>query len=201
MHYFAYEDESGDLGFDFTKKMTSKHFCITILLSTNQKKIEKIVKRIFSDFAKQGIKHKSGVLHAYSETDRTNHLIIRRLLETDAMVFVIKVDKTKVTRRDADEFYNDLTIRLLEKIYAETGADSITFVASRKDTKESVSKRFIASLEAAYGDSLTADTKRPRESKSLQVVDCMSWSLYRFYESGDDSFYREIEPILHEFDY
>jgi hypothetical protein len=78
------------------------------LLSTDQKKIEKIVKRMFSDFAQQGIKHKSGVLHAYSETDRTNHLIIRRLLETDARVFVIKVDKTKVTRRDADSFYREI---------------------------------------------------------------------------------------------
>jgi hypothetical protein len=74
-------------------------------------------------------------------------------------------------------------------------------VASRKDTKASVTERFIESLETAYGDALEVDTKRPRESKSLQVVDCLSWSLFRYYESNDAACYREFVPILHEYDY
>jgi len=117
MHYFAAQDESGDLGFDFNKKQTTKHFCITILLSSDRKKIDKIVKRMFADFSKQRIKHRGGVLHAYDETSRTNHLIIRHLLKTDAMAFIVKVDKTKVTRRDIDEFYREFEPILHEYDY------------------------------------------------------------------------------------
>jgi hypothetical protein len=201
MHYFAAQDESGDLGFDFNKKQTSRHFCITILVSSDRKKIEKIVKRIFADFSMRRIKHRTGVLHAYGETNRTNHLIISRLKEADAMVFIVKVDKTKVTRRDINEFYNDLTIHLLEKIFALTRAEKITLTASRKDTKAALTERFVESLNSAYGDTIAIEVKRPRDSKSLQVVDCVSWGAFRYYESGDDEFYRDIEPILYEYDY
>ena len=104
MNYIAAQDESGDLGFDFTKKMTSKHFCITLVVSTDAKRMDKIVKRTFADFKMLHIKHPRGILHAYSETKRTNLSVLRRLKQTDAQVFVIKVDKTRIVRRDIDEF-------------------------------------------------------------------------------------------------
>jgi len=197
----AAQDESGDLGFDFDKKGTSRFFCITLVVSVEKRKLEKLVKRMFADFAKQRIKHPHGVLHAYNETDRTNHLMIRRLKDTDAKAFVIKVDKTKLIRRDIDEFYNDLTIMLLEKVFDVTGVEKVILIASRKDPKPEAVERFKSSLAAAYGDSLEVIVKRPREEKSLQVADCISWCLFRLYENGDGSFYQEIEPILHEYDY
>jgi hypothetical protein len=156
---------------------------------------------MFADFSKQRIKHKNSVLHAYDETPRTNHLVIKRLRETDAQAFVIKVDKHKVIRRDVDEFYNDLTIRLLERVFEETGAERLVLLASRKDTKASSVEQFNTALKAAFHDAIEVEVRCPREEKCLQVVDCVSWGLFRKYESDDEEFYRELEPILHEYDY
>jgi hypothetical protein len=117
MSIFIAQDESGDLGFDFTKKGTSRCFCIAFVTCSGKRKLEKIVKRVFSDFSRQRIKHRSGILHAYDETPRTNHLIIKRLKETDAQAFVIKVDKSKIVRRDVDEFYCEIGPMLHEYDY------------------------------------------------------------------------------------
>ncbi|MCA9407428.1 MAG: DUF3800 domain-containing protein [Candidatus Omnitrophica bacterium] len=43
VHLFL--DESGDLGFDFTKKKTSRVFVITCLFTEHKRGIEKIVKK------------------------------------------------------------------------------------------------------------------------------------------------------------
>jgi len=82
-----------------------------------------------------------------------------------------------------------------------TRAEKITLTASRKDTKAALTERFVESLDSAYSDTIAIEVKRPRDSKSLQVVDCVSWGAFRYYESGDDEFYRDIEPILYEYDY
>lgn len=42
---YLYLDESGDLGFDFRKKKTSKFFIVTCLFTEDKKPIEKIVKK------------------------------------------------------------------------------------------------------------------------------------------------------------
>ena len=90
---------------------------------------------------------------------------------------------------------------LLEKVFSTTGAEKITLLASRKDTKATVTEQFKASLDAAFGESITVVTKRPNEEKSLQIADCVSWGLFRQYESNDPTYFQEIEPILYEFNY
>jgi hypothetical protein len=53
---YIFMDESGDLGFDFSKKKTSKFFIISFLFiddETQKKQIEKIVKTVFAGFTKK----------------------------------------------------------------------------------------------------------------------------------------------------
>lgn len=42
---YIFLDESGNLGFDYKKKKTSKFFVITFLFAADKKPIEKLVKR------------------------------------------------------------------------------------------------------------------------------------------------------------
>lgn len=44
---YIFLDESGDLGFNFTKSKTSKYFIITLLFVENKDPIEKSVNKIF----------------------------------------------------------------------------------------------------------------------------------------------------------
>jgi hydroxymethylpyrimidine/phosphomethylpyrimidine kinase len=50
---FIFVDESGDLGFDFTKKGTSSHFAITLLVCKNQD-----VVKSFNQAVKRTLKNK-----------------------------------------------------------------------------------------------------------------------------------------------
>lgn len=58
---YIFLDESGDLGFDFNKKKTSKFFIVTFLFMENNKlSIEKIIKKTHFELKKK-IKRKIGV--------------------------------------------------------------------------------------------------------------------------------------------
>jgi hypothetical protein len=201
MVWTACMDESGDLGFDFCKAKTSKKFCITLILTRDERRLEKIVKRTFSDFTQQNIKHPTGVLHAFRETRRTKSTLIRRLKKTESKVFSIRVNKTKLVRRDKNEIYNDLTVLLLEKVFLETMTEKIILIASKKGTNKIQNELFANSVKAAYGNAIEVSVKNPHEAKALQVTDCVSWSLFRYYEHGDDLYYNDLKSILHEYEY
>ncbi|MCK4635926.1 MAG: DUF3800 domain-containing protein [Candidatus Moranbacteria bacterium] len=42
---YIFLDESGDLGFDFSKQKTSKFFIVTCIFTNNKRPIEKIIKK------------------------------------------------------------------------------------------------------------------------------------------------------------
>ncbi len=44
---YIFMDESGCLGFDFTKPKTSKHFIASFLLSSDKKSLDRVVKKTF----------------------------------------------------------------------------------------------------------------------------------------------------------
>jgi len=50
---YIFLDESGDLGFNFKKKKTSKFFVVTCLFVENKKPFEKIVKKTHSELKKK----------------------------------------------------------------------------------------------------------------------------------------------------
>ena len=60
---YIFLDESGDLGFDFSKPKTSRYFIITCLLCVNKRPIEKIVKRLMRSFSAKARARHDGVLH------------------------------------------------------------------------------------------------------------------------------------------
>ncbi len=65
-----YLDESGDLGFSKTKKV-SKYFVITILFSDDDKQLEKLIKKTHQNLRKSIKKLSGGVLHCVKEAPRT----------------------------------------------------------------------------------------------------------------------------------
>ncbi|MFA6571259.1 MAG: DUF3800 domain-containing protein, partial [Bacteroidota bacterium] len=73
---YIFLDESGDLGFDFSKKKTSNNFVITFLFLKTKNSVENIVKKIFRSFNKNEIKRHSGMLHAYKETKNTRKRLL-----------------------------------------------------------------------------------------------------------------------------
>ena len=75
---YIFLDESGDLGFDFTKNRTSKYFVITCLFTEEKRLIEKLVSKTHASLRKIH-KKRSGVLHAHEETSTTRLRLLRNL--------------------------------------------------------------------------------------------------------------------------
>ena len=156
---YLFLDESGDLGFDFRKKKTSKIFVITCLLTENKKQIEKIVKKTHSELRKKH-KRRFGVLHCVKEKPVTRQRLLRRLAEKECFIMSIYLNKRKVYTKLQNEktvLYNYVTNILLDRIYSRKIIKTngkIHLVASKRETNEAPlaeARGFLRFTKARFG--------------------------------------------------
>ena len=196
---YIFLDESGDLGFDFSKKGTSKFFIVTLLFIENSKgPIEKIVKKTHSELADK-FKRRIGVLHSVNERPITRQRLLRRVSEKDCTIMTIYLNKQKVFTRLQDEkqvLYNYVTNILLDRIFIKrivSPEKPIEFIASRRETNKFLNENFrdylMRQVKNNHKGIIKISVKTPAEEKCLQAVDFLSWSFFRKYEKGDDSYY------------
>jgi len=204
---YIFLDESGDLGFNFKKLKTSKYFVVAFLFVENKSSIEKIVKKTHAELKKK-YKRRFGVLHSVKERPITRQRLLKRLNEKDCAVMTIYLNKRKVYTKLQDEkqvLYNYVTNILLDRIYSKrlvAGKDKITIVASRRETNRYLNENFKTYLNNQAKNhhkvEVEAVIKTPFEEKSLQVVDFVSWAIFRKYEYGDESYYNIIRNKIVE---
>jgi len=206
---YIFLDESGDLGFDFKKKKTSKFFVITFLFAKDKKVVERMVKKVFKGFSKLEVKNHHGVLHAYKETPRTRQKLLNMVRENNTSnVIVIYLNKRKVYSKLQDEkqvLYNYVTNILLDRVCTKKLIpidEKISLVASRRETNKFLNQNFTAYLKNQVRNNhkldIDIEIKSPTQEKALQVVDMLSWSVFRKYEHGDESYYNIIKPDIIE---
>ena len=204
---YIFLDESGDLGFNFKKKKTSKFFVVTCLFTENKRPIEKIVKKTHSELKKK-YKRKFGILHCVKEKPITRQRLLKRLNEKDCIVMTIYLNKKKVYTKLKDEkqvLYNYVTNILLDRIYSKKVIpvkDKVELIASRRETNKFLNENFKDYLNRQVGNRHKTDIKIsikiPSEEKTLQAVDFASWAIFRKYEYGDDSYYNIIKNKIVE---
>lgn len=206
---YIFLDESGDLGFDFTKKKTSKFFVITFLFAKDKRVVERMVKKVFKGFSKLEVKNHHGVLHAYKEAPRTRQKLLNMVRKNNTSnVIVIYLNKRKVYSKLQDEkqiLYNYVTNILLDRVCTKKLIpidEKISLVASRRETNKFLNQNFTAYLKTKVRNNhkldIDVEIKSPTQEKSLQVVDMLSWSVFRKYEHGDESYYNIIKPDIIE---
>jgi len=206
---YIFLDESGDLGFDFTKKKTSKFFVITFLFAKDKRVVERMVKKVFKGFSKLEVKNHHGVLHAYKEAPRTRQKLLNMVRKNNTSnVIVIYLNKRKVYSKLQDEkqiLYNYVTNILLDRVCTKKLIpidEKISLVASRRETNKFLNQNFTAYLKTKVRNNhkldIDIEIKSPTQEKSLQVVDMLSWSVFRKYEHGDESYYNIIKPDIIE---
>lgn len=194
---YIFMDESGDLGFDFSKAKTSRYFVMTCLFAEQKQPIEKIVKKVFQTFAKTELHHHSGVLHCYKEHPRVRHAVLNRLNEKDISILTIYLKKSKVYTRLHDQkhiVYNYITNILLDRIVSKKliSLDSpIEFIASRRESNKFLNENFTSYVERQVQRKANISVRiaTPQQEKCLQVVDFACWSVFRKYEHQDESYY------------
>jgi hypothetical protein len=206
---YIFLDESGDLGFNFKKKGTSSVFVVTFLFIDGPKKpIEKIVSKTHAELSKK-IRGQIGVLHATNERPITRQRLLKRLMEKDdCSIMTIYLNKKKVFTKLHDEkqvLYNYVTNILLDRIYTRKIVSSdkdIELIASRRETNRFLNDNFKEYLShkvrGIHNSKMKVSIKTPSEEKCLQAVDFISWSIFRKYERGDDSYYNIIKKKIIE---
>jgi hypothetical protein len=201
-------DESGDLGFDFSKKKTSKVFIITCLFVSQKRPVEKIVKKTFHGFTKVQQKHHPGILHANSDTPKTRTKVLTALSEKDVTILVIYLNKQKVYTRLRDEkhvLYNYVTNILIDRICTKKLVpidENIHLIASRRETNKFLNNNFQNYLENQISTNhrlpITVEIDNPANEKCLQIVDFASWAIYRKREHNDEQYYNIIKKLIIE---
>lgn len=200
-------DESGDLGFDFRKKKTSKVFVITCLFVENKGLLEKIVKKTHSELQKK-YKRRFGVLHCVKEKPITRQRLLRRINEKECFAMTIYLNKKRVYTKLQNEkqvLYNYVANILLDRVYSKKiipVESAVKLIASRRETNKFLNENFKdylnSQVEKRHKIKMEILVKSPHEEKSLQAVDFMSWAIFRKYEYGDDSYYNAIKNKIVE---
>ena len=139
-------DESGDLGFDFSKKRTSKFFIVTFLFVENKRHVEKIIKQAHATL-KRKYKIKNAVLHAAKEEHPVIKRVCKKIVEKKFKIMVISLDKSKVytnLREEKHVLYNYIVNILLNRIINKRliTDDKITLIASKRETNKFLNKNF-----------------------------------------------------------
>lgn len=207
MSQYIFLDESGDLGFNPLKK-NSKFFIVTILFSKDKSILEKITKTIHKGLRKRVKKISGGILHSYKEKPETRRRMLELLSTKECAIMVICLNKSRVFTHLKDEkyvLYNYVTNILLDRIMRKKLFDisaPIMLVAARRETKKFLNQNFTNYLkhqvESKHKLLIQISVKSPNEEKSLQVVDFISWAIFRKYELKDESYYEIIKKKIIE---
>jgi hypothetical protein len=198
-------DESGDLGFDFSRRGTSRFFVITFLCCERKRPIEKCVKKVHGGLRKKY--RRIGTLHAYREEPATRRRLLS-LLAQDCWIMTILLNKRKVYTQLQDEkavLYNYVTNILLDRVSSKRllpGSDRFEIVASQKETNRFLNQNFASYLTSQMAKnhriSVTIAIRTPAHERVLQAVDFVSWAVFRKYERGERTYYDIIRKRIVE---
>jgi len=134
--------------------------------------------------------------------------MLRHLNEKDIKIMAIYLNKHKVYtkfHRQKDVLYNYVTNILLNRIYTKKLIPidkQIILIASRKETNKFLNSNFKEYLKTQIKENhktnLLIEIRTPYEEKCLQVVDFLSWAIFRKYQYKDDSYYKIIHSKIFE---
>jgi hypothetical protein len=199
-------DESGCLGFDFTKSKTSKSFVIAFLIAKNDNIINKVVNKTFNSIPKNKRSAHCGVLHCSKEDNKTRIKLLTKLKDKDVSIVSILLNKQKVFAKLKDKkatLYNYVTKLLIKEIIIKEiipPSDAIKFIASRRETNKFYNTNFKYYLENKtlrnYKLKIEVGVKPPHSVKGLQAVDFVSWALFQKYEYGKCFYYNIIKNLI-----
>lgn len=205
---YIFMDESGDLGFDFSKQKTSKYFVVTFLFVTEKRSVEKIVKKEFKGLSKKEIRASGGVLHFHKLKSVSRKRVLKRLAQKDVNIIAVYLDKSKVYAHLQNEkhlLYNYITNILLDRICTKNiipTDEPVELIASQRETSRFLNNNFCTYLEQKTTRQKKLDIsvtiKTPHQEKCLQLVDGVSWALFRKREHGDDRYARIIQKKIVE---
>ena len=197
-------DESGDLGFDFRKKKTSRKFVITLLVCDGKEAtggIKKAVRRTLKNklnYEKSGSRKVEELKGTETEI-RIKRYFYRHAPKNGWRLYTVALNKKRVeaplkTTHGKKKLYNFLARFILEKVDLSDPGNAVTLVLDKCKNKEEVAD-FNSYVENQLESLLPLNIplyiyhERSHDNAGLQAVDMFCWGIYRKYEEKDTSWY------------
>ncbi|OGH67864.1 MAG: hypothetical protein A3C15_00710 [Candidatus Magasanikbacteria bacterium RIFCSPHIGHO2_02_FULL_50_9b] len=199
---YIFLDESGDLGFDFSKRKTSRFFIVAIILTHDRRLIQQAVKKIHKELVR-AYRSNPNVLHATSERPKVVLQFLKLLSKIDCKIFVMSIDKLKFGLQTVPkELYTMLVLHILQNLCATTRfgtKDVVEIYASRRDTNKFMIAHFLNAITLrirGHDKRFVMSVRNPSDEKGLQAADFVSWAVFQKLEYGNSDYYSEIEHLI-----
>ncbi len=200
-----YLDESGDLGFNFSKPKTSRKFVITLLVCDGADSAEGFRKAARRTL-KNKLNHKkrnSRVIQELKGTGTTltiKQYFYRQVPANGWRIYTVALNKVRVeenlqTKYGKKKLYNFLARFIIEQVDLNNAAPAVTLVMDRCKNKEEIKdfNGYVANqLESLLllNVPLNIYHESSQENAGLQAVDLFCWGIYRKYEALDLEWYQ-----------
>ncbi len=199
-----YMDESWDLWFENIWTKNSKYFTITFLMSDDKKDLELVMKNTYSWMSLKWIRIKESFFHSNKESIACVRKVLNLSSYRNIKIATLIFDKKKLPyslKNEKHKLYNLMVWELLkicEQKWFLLHNDTIFFTASRRETKKELNNAFLEYIReiTSYFRDFRLQIWIPRIEKWLEVVDAISFSVYKKYESNDSYLYDIIKDKI-----
>ncbi len=197
-------DESGDLGFDFENKNSSRFFVITLLACRNRNSMvmfDKAVKRTL----KNKIHAKNCAINELKGT-KTSFKIKKYFYtqishQGDYTLHTIVLDKLKLKEslknHSKHRLYNFMSAQIVSQVDL-SHSDSILLIVDRSKKRKEIEifntylKNYLEGF-APLNTVCDISHERSHEKPTLQAVDLFCWGVFRYFEYGDKEWFSVYE--------
>lgn len=201
---YIYLDERGDLGFDFSKKGTSRKFVITLLVCDDrntQRQFKKAISRTIRNkiFRKRKIDR-------YVELKGTNtslaikQYFLRLIHSENWRIYSVVLNKQNIAYEIQPagvkhKLYNFLARFLIERLPLSATYTNVQLIVDRCKNREQI-REFNRYLQTHIEGQLPLKTAfnvehlDSHEDAGLQAVDMFCWGIGRKYECSDTEWYQ-----------
>jgi len=196
---FIYLDESGDLGFNFEKRKTTKKFVITLLVCDSdvaRKEFDKAVRRTLKNKLNRRKKNSRfrTELKGIGTAVIVKKYIFRNIKTNRWAIYSLILNKNRVdtnlqTNFGKKKLYNFLARFFIEKLNLSKVQRNVELIVDRCKNKEEVrdfNQYLVNQLEVLLPLNIDLNISHftSQESTGLQAVDLFSWGIFRKYENN-----------------
>ncbi|MBC8400058.1 MAG: DUF3800 domain-containing protein [Candidatus Marinimicrobia bacterium] len=195
---YIYLDESGDLGFDYTKAGTTSFFVITILVCETRAAMQAI-QRAVKRTRRNKLSFRVEELKGTNTTLAIKQYFSYQIKNSDWGLYTVILNKKRVipalqTRKGKKKLYNFLSREIIDKIKFPEDLSNLTLVVDKMKNKFEIRdfNRYIENQLEAYlplNCLLYLYHKDSKEHPGLQAVDQFCWGIFRKYSQDDYAWY------------
>jgi hypothetical protein len=209
---YIYLDESGDLGFDFSKKGTSEKFTLTLLVCDSLQ-AKKALKKAISRTVKNKIKGKRKIDKSFKELKGTNTTItvkeyFYRQIKSDAWgLYTVILNKRRVYSQfhpgtGQGKLYNFLSRFIIQRLPLNHVQTNVHLIVDKSKNRAEIRdfNQYLQNYiegQLPLNTGLSIEHLSSHEDPGLQAVDLFCWGIARKYNRRDTQWYDCFADKIH----